>query len=145
MSSVQDLSNQIADLRESYEAEKIRSGVAQSELEAVRRQLQQCREQLEGGGGGGGGGGGTHDVMLQLKSEVSRLTGQTSELRAQLSRSEQGRERAARELERRTCEVGGRSSGRVLYNYCFRKALLHIIIALFINSVGVLILLLLAD
>ena len=109
-SSVQDLSDQIADLRESYEAEKIRSGVAQSELEAVRRQLQQCREQLEGGRGG------THDVMLQ--PEVSRLTGQASELRAQLSRSEQGRERAARELERRTCEVGGRSSGRVLHVHC---------------------------
>ena len=33
----------------------------------------------------------------------------------------------------------------IVYNYCFRKALLRIIIALFIHSVGVLILLLLAD
>ena len=50
-------------------------------------------------------GGGRYDVTLQLKSEVSQLSGQNSELRSRLHHCEGELKSALRLAERRDCEV----------------------------------------
>ena len=52
-----------------------------------------------------GTGGGKYDVTLQLKSEVSELSGQNSELRFRLGHCEGELKSALRLAERRECEV----------------------------------------
>ena len=50
--------------------------------------------------------GGKYDVALQLKSEVAQLSGQNSELRSRLARSENELSTAIKLVERKECEVG---------------------------------------
>ena len=52
-----------------------------------------------------GAGGGKYDITLQLKSEVSQLSGQNSELRSRLGHCEGELKSALRLAERRECEV----------------------------------------
>ena len=52
-----------------------------------------------------GGTGGKYDVTLQLKSEVSQLSGQNSELRSRLARCEGEVSTAIKLVERKECEV----------------------------------------
>ena len=54
---------------------------------------------------GGGASGGKYDITLQLKSEVSELSGQNSELRSRLGHCEGELKSALRLAERRECEV----------------------------------------
>ena len=54
---------------------------------------------------GGGAGGGKYDITLQLKSDVSELSGQNSELRSRLGHCEGELKSALRLAERRECEV----------------------------------------
>ena len=49
--------------------------------------------------------GGKYDITLQLKSEVSQLSGQNSELRSRLGHCEGELKSALRLAERRECEV----------------------------------------
>ena len=49
--------------------------------------------------------GGKYDITLQLKSEVSQLSGQNSELRSRLHHCEGELRDAVRLLERKECEV----------------------------------------
>lgn len=49
--------------------------------------------------------GGKYDITLQLKSEVSQLSGQNSELRSRLSQCEGELKSVLRLAERRECEV----------------------------------------
>ena len=52
--------------------------------------------------------GGKYDITLQLKSEVSQLSGQNSELRSRLSLCEGELKSALRLAERRECEVNAK-------------------------------------
>ena len=49
--------------------------------------------------------GGKYDITLQLKSEVSQLSGQNSELRSRLQKCEEELKTDLRLAERRECEV----------------------------------------
>ena len=49
--------------------------------------------------------GGKYDVTLQLKSEVSQLSGQNSELRSRLAHCEVALSTAIKLVERKECEV----------------------------------------
>lgn len=49
--------------------------------------------------------GGKYDITIQLKSEVSQLSGQNSELRSRLGHCEGELKSALRLAERRECEV----------------------------------------
>jgi hypothetical protein len=60
---------------------------------------------LESQGAHSAGGGGKYDITLQLKSEVSQLSGQNSELRSRLVHCEGELKSALRLAERRECEV----------------------------------------
>ena len=51
--------------------------------------------------------GSKYDVTLQLKSEVSQLTGQNNELRSRLTSCERELVTAIKQVERKECEVGG--------------------------------------
>ena len=49
--------------------------------------------------------GGKYDITLQLKSEVSQLSGQNGELRSRLTRCEDELSTAIKLVERKECEV----------------------------------------
>lgn len=67
-------------------------------------------------------GGGQYDVTLHLKSEVSQLSGQNSELRSRLHQCEAELKTAVRLAERRDCEV----NKKLLYQHIVYMNLLFI-------------------
>ena len=61
--------------------------------------------EAQGAHSAAGAGGGKYDITLQLKSEVSEVSGQNSELRSRLGHCEGELKSALRLAERRECEV----------------------------------------
>lgn len=79
---------------------------------------------------GGGASGGKYDITLQLKSEVSELSGQNSELRSRLGHCEGELKSALRLAERRECEVNNHLVHNLIeLQYVKHKGILwHIIV-----------------